>query len=237
MRIGNGFQKELMNPSNSSLFKTWLDITAAEKGDAWYNSKIIVNSGASVLQGGAVDLVAGYVNDINKQIGINIPPQDRPAIVESAVDKYITDNGISDKTGKIRTAILSGLVLPDPTVYNTGTTELQVGTSYVGGAGNAPAPVPTAPPPPAYVSPYLLNQSAGSYTLPTQDPSAFFFRKTSLPGAGVLTGAPGGGPTLNIAPPVEPPPSPNIPVIPKIKSIPVGGSSGGGRFTNQPIRL
>jgi len=239
LRIGSGFAKELLNASNSSTFKLWLEVTAADKGQTWYNSKFITKPGAAGLQGAAVDLVGGYVNDINNKLGMNIPPQDRDKIVDEAVDKYITDNNIVDKTGKIRSAIISALAPVEPVVYNTGTTEIQaVGSSYVGGAGNVPAPTPTAPPPPTYVSPYVLNQTGGSYTLPTQDPSSYFFRKTpgALPGAGVLTGAPGGGPVPIIAPPVEPPPTPIPSVTPKIQSLPSAGSSG-GRFTNTPIKL
>lgn len=236
--IGSGFVAQLKDSSPRSTFKMWLDVTAAERGDAWYNSKFANAGGAT--QGKATDLIKGYTTAIEQRIGTNLPWQDRSAIVDKAITDYITETGIVDKTGRIKAAIMDSLTPAEPTVYQS-----TYSTSYGSQQSPYPAgPTPTSgttqPPPPGYVSPYLLQQTGGSYTVESagprsNDPQSFFFR--NRPG-GVDGGGVGAVPVIQPIRMPEDSPIPGqsvTPGIPKITPIPSGG--GGGSFSITPRKL
>jgi hypothetical protein len=240
--IGSGFVAQLKDSSPRSTFRMWLEITASDRGDAWYDSKF-ANEGAAT-QGKATDLVAGYTAAIEQRIDPNLPWQDRSAIVDKAVTDYITENGIVDKTGRIKGAIINSLTPTEPTVYQT-----SYSTSY----GSQPSPypagptpsAPSQPPAPEYVSPYLLQQTGGSYTVESagprnRDPESFFFRNRpgGVDGPGI--GMPPVIPTIRM-PEESPIPgqsiSPSIPrIAPKTPRIPpiTPIPRGGGRFDIRP---
>ena len=231
LMIGDGYVQQLFNTSPSSTFKAWIDSVALERGDSWYNSKFAGKDGGATIEKGT-DLVTGYAAAIDKSIGTQIPWQDRAGVVDLAVDKYITDNGIVDKTGGIRAAIIKSLTPPDAVPYQVPQTAGGSGlTSGYPATSLQPTTAPMQPPPPSYVSPYLLQQTGGSYTVETagpraNDPQAFFFRNR-----------PGGvdGPGVGAVPIIQPIRMPEDPPIPGAgiaplnvpKVIPIGGGGGG----------
>lgn len=241
LKIGSGFVEQLKDSSPRSTFRMWLDTTAAERGDAWYNSKF-TGSDRGATQGKATDLVSGYTRAIEQRIGVNIPWQDRATIVDKAVTDYLTENNIVDKTGRIKGAIIDSLTPPPAEVYQTPEmTPSSQPTSGYPATSLQPGVSPSAPPPPQYVSPYLLQQTGGAYTVEaagprSNDPQSFFFRNR-----------PGGvdGPGIGVTPVIQPirmpedSPLPGQSItplgIPTITPISRGG--GGGRFDINPRKL
>jgi hypothetical protein len=237
LKIGSGFVEQLKDTSPRSMFRIWLETTAAERGDAWYNSKF-TGKDQGATQGKGTDLVTGYTNAIEQRIGVNIPWQDRATIVDEAITDYLTENNIVDKTGRIKDAIMLSLTPPEPTLLQTPET-LTSGqpTSGYPATSLQPGATPSAPPPPQYVSPYLLQQTGGSYTVEAagprgSDPSAFFFRKAQPVMGPAIT------PVITPLPLPEDSPAPGQGItplgVPKI--IPVS-RSGGGRFDINPRKV
>ena len=241
LKIGAGFVEQLKDTSPRSTFRTWLDITAAEKGDAWYNSKF-VGTGLEGTQGKATALVSTYASTIQKRIGVNIPEQDRAGVIDEAINTYFKETGIVDKTGRIKDAIVASLVIPNGTaVYAPEYLPGAGGTSPYPASGTAPvAPISAPPPPPAYVSPYVLQQTGGGYSVETAGPrpigiggdaSSFFFRKA--PGSGGVAPVPIITPTPMPEDPIIPKPNTNPTAVPKVTPLsgtPASGIRGIGRI-------
>jgi predicted enzyme related to lactoylglutathione lyase len=230
LKIGSGFVEQLKDTSPRSTFRMWLDLTAADRGDAWYNSKF-VGSGGVGTQGKATDLVSGYADAIQRRIGINIPEQDRAAVIDTAINQYFTETGIVDKTGRIKEAIVASLAPPPATIYSTPETlPSSQPTSGYPATSLQPSTTPAGPPPPSYVSPYILQQTGGQYSVEAagprgSDPSAFFFRKA--PGSGGVAPIP----VIAPAPLPESSPVPGVTPTPLVspKITPISGNTSGGK--------
>ena len=233
LKIGSGFVEQLKDTSPRSMFRTWLDTMAAEKGNDWYNSKF-VTGGLEGTQGKATTLVGNYASVIQKRIGINIPEQDRGRVIDDAINTYFKETGIVDKTGRIKEAIVASLQPPDAVLYQDPSYLPGTGTESpypVSNAGATP-PIPSNPPP-SYVSPYTLLQTGGAYSVeqagpkPTgigSDASSFFFRKA--PGSGGVAPLPTISPRPMPEDPLIPKPNVNPTAVPKIT--PLSGTPAGG---------
>lgn len=236
LKIGSGFVEQLKDTSARSMFTMWLETEAVERGDAWYNSKFTGKDQGATL-GKGTDLIERYTRTIEKNIGIEIPWNERAGVVDKAITDYLTQNGINDKTGMIRDAIVQSLTPPAPTVYRT---PESIGsgqpTSGYPALSLDPNKTTIAPPPPP-VSSYLLQHTGGSYTLPTpgprgSDPSAFFFRKAQPVMGPAIT------PVITPLPLPEDSPAPGQSLTPlgAPKIIPVS-RRGGGRFDMSPRKV